>query len=439
MAEPRAPGNGRWFHLMLVESGVDLPKKRTAGVAKSFWYRLFSRDGAAISGQFLGPRDSLAADGITGARFFTLYSSIATRSDAATSLPGDHSGFTLNLDPMAAIRVQQAGHLGTFLAVPADAVSPSDVATQFALAGVDLPQADEAPAGDGHNATMQSSVQAMFDDARSSFAGFSYGVSIASEFNSILVFDAHTKQLMTGGPSDRPELGAGDDDVLILSGDYSDGFTIPAIIPGIDRLVVTGGNDYDLSVTDDFVAAGHTLVVDAMPLGAGHGLSFDGSRESDGAFTFFGSGGDDNFIGGAGDDRIAGLGGSDILDGGAGDDVFVYSGAGDSTGVGHDVLVGFDPAHDRIDLPGSVSGFDAAVTSGSLSTASFDGDLAALLGGLGAGRAAWLSADAGDLAGRIFLIVDGNGQAGYQSGQDYVFEIQGAPLADLTGHGGIFV
>ena len=57
----------------------------------------------------------------------------------------------------------------------------------------------------------------------------------------------------------------------------------------------------------------------------------------------------------------------------------------------------------------------------------------AALGGLGAGQAVWFAPDAGDLAGTIFLVVDGNGVAGYQAGEDYVFAIGGAPLADLTG------
>jgi hypothetical protein len=405
---------------------------------------LFSRDGSSISGQFLdGPRDSGAADTIMGGRFFTYYASIATRSDAATSLPGDHSAFTLNIDPMAAIRLQQSDHPGTAVFVPADVFSSQSVAAQFALAGAGSPGPQNADAPDGsHNATMQMGALPMLDSGRSSFGGAlgaSYGVSIGQDFNSVLVFDAHNKQLLTGGPSDRPELGSGNDDVLVLSGDYSDGFTIPALIPGVDRLVVTAGGDYVLAVTDDFVGAGHTLVVDAMPLGTANHIAFDGSAESDGGFTFFGGGASDSFTGGAGADRITGLGGGDILTGGGGDDVFAYTSAGESTGADYDTLADFDPVHDHIDLPGSVSGFATPITSGSLSTATFGTDLAGLLGGLGASQAVWLSADAGDLAGKIFLIVDGNGQAGYQDGQDYVLAIAGSPLADLTNHGGIFI
>jgi hypothetical protein len=82
----------------------------------------------------------------------------------------------------------------------------------------------------------------------------------------------------------------------------------------------------------------------------------------------------------------------------------------------------------------------AAIATGALVDArSFNYRPRRLLGGLGPSQAIWLSPDSGDRAGEIFLVVDGNGQAGYQAGQDYVFAVAGSPLADLTGHGGIFV
>ena len=117
----------------------------------------------------------------------------------------------------------------------------------------------------------------------------------------------------------------------------------------------------------------------------------------------------DLFIGGAGDDRIFGLGGADILAGGGGADMFVYRVASDSSGADYDTIGDFDPALDRIDLPARRSaGFGAAIEGGTLSAASFDDDLAAALGGLGADQAVWFAPDAGDLAGTIFLVVDGN-------------------------------
>ena len=69
----------------------------------------------------------------------------------------------------------------------------------------------------------------------------------------------------------------------------------------------------------------------------------------------------------------------------------------------------------------------------------FNEDLATALADLGAAQAVWFAPDSGDLAGQIFLIVDGNDLPGYQPGEDFVFAIGGAPLADLTGHTDIFI
>jgi hypothetical protein len=46
---------------------------------------------------------------------------------------------------------------------------------------------------------------------------------------------------------------------------------------------------------------------------------------------------------------------------------------------------------------------------------------------------------AGDLAGTLFLVVDGNGQAGYQPGEDFVFALPGAAPADLGASTAIFI
>jgi RTX calcium-binding nonapeptide repeat (4 copies) len=228
-------------------------------------------------------------------------------------------------------------------------------------------------------------------------------------------------------------------DTLALSGDFSGGFTLSSNPAEVGQLLLARGHDYVLSADETFVAAGQSLVVDGQALGEGNHVMFDGSAETDGRFAFHGSDSDDYFFGGAGADSIRGLGGADVLSGGGGADTFLYVGAGDSSGADFDLLADFDPAVDRIDLPGAVTGFAAAVTSGSLSDASFDDDLGAALGGLGAGQAVWFAPDAGDRAGQIFLVVDGNGIAGYQEGEDYVFGIAGSPLADLTGHTGFFV
>ena len=42
-------------------------------------------------------------------------------------------------------------------------------------------------------------------------------------------------------------------------------------------------------------------------------------------------------------------------------------------------------------------------------------------------------ADAGDLAGQTFLVVDANGEAGYQAGADYVIQLIAPPASLVTG------
>jgi hypothetical protein len=249
----------------------------------------------------------------------------------------------------------------------------------------------------------------------------------------IAEFDATTVAGMAAPGIEGPDF-----DTLALSGDFSAGFDLVAPPVDLGQILLAAGNDYVLSVGDDFQIGG-SVTIDGRSLGDGNHVMFDGSAETDGSFSFQGSGGNDLFFGGAGADSIHGGGGGDVLSGGAGADTFVYTGASESTGTTYDLLADFDPAADRIDLPGSVSGFAAAVTSGSLSDATFNVDLTAALGGLGAHQAAWFAPDAGDLSGQIFLVVDGNGVAGYQVGEDYVFGIAGSPLPDLIGHTDFFV
>ena len=64
--------------------------------------------------------------------------------------------------------------------------------------------------------------------------------------------------------------------------------------------------------------------------------------------------------------------------------------------------------------------------------ASFDADLALGVNAvLGAGQAMLFTPDQGDLAGRTFLVVDGNDTAGYQPGQDYVIALE-APTQPIV-------
>jgi hypothetical protein len=114
------------------------------------------------------------------------------------------------------------------------------------------------------------------------------------------------------------------------------------------------------------------------------------------------------------------------MKGGAGRDTYVYTSVAESTSTTHDIIQNLDPTErDAIQLPFSPTAYLGEVTGGSLSQATFDADLATLAnaGALPVGDAAVFAPTSGDDAGRLYLVVDANGIAGYQSGQDYVIQL----------------
>ncbi len=244
--------------------------------------------------------------------------------------------------------------------------------------------------------------------------------------------------------ADTVDGGAGTNDQIGLEGDYSGGITLgAATITGVEVIACLPGFSYNLTTNDTNVAASATLTIWAARLAASNTLSFDGSSETDGKFVVFGGAGNDTITGGAGDDKFYGLGGADALAGNGGADTFVYTlvneSTGNASGTAYDTIVGFDASADHFNLqpdsPVGVTGVDAAVTTGTLSSASFDSDLAAAIGSgqIAAHHAVTFAADSGTLSGHTFLIVDVNGVAGYQSGADFVFDITGATnLGSLT-------
>lgn len=405
-------------------------------MARPFWLRLFGRNADISIDQV---RDAILSSDL-GLRladtssFLQQIFRISDRTDPAV-------GGTQALREQAGIAT--ATLIGAELRAIDDASTPGTVAI-FAIPGTEPGVSDLAEEDGGrHSSLFLGLAQNLMDlSAYSPFAEreltSNYLYIYMDDIQAGLVVDARTKTLLPGGLGDYPELGKGPDDTLELDGDYSAGFLLVAPT-FVDQIIARPGNDFNLTADDANVAAGATLTINAMPLKADNHMFFDGSAESDGRFIFFGSETGDVFLGGAGADRIMGRGGADILAGGPGRDIFVYTGAAESSGVDFDILGDFDPAADRIDLQGSVSSFDAAIAGGTLSRASFDDDLGAAMGGLGPSQAVWFAPDAGDLAGQVFLIVDANGVAGYQEGEDYVFAVAGAPLADLSGHTGFFV
>lgn len=143
--------------------------------------------------------------------------------------------------------------------------------------------------------------------------------------------------------------------------------------------------------------------------------------------------GNDKIDGGGGNDKLKGGLGIDNLTGGAGADSFAFDSAADSTSIGHDTVVDFDAAVDHFVFDHAVTLIDTEITHGRLGK-QFDGDLAKAADDthLGAHHAVLFTASAGKYAGETYLVVDLNGVAGYQAGQDAVIH-----LTDTTHLGGL--
>jgi hypothetical protein len=128
--------------------------------------------------------------------------------------------------------------------------------------------------------------------------------------------------------------------------------------------------------------------------------------------------------------RLIGGAGADHLIAGGGAETFVYTAASDSTGPDYDTITGMNFAFDRFDVPGApgtIKAINPAVTTGSLSTATFNANLAAAVGAakLGPHDALLFTPSGGTLAGQTFLIADLNGTAGYQGNADLVVHLAG--------------
>ena len=118
---------------------------------------------------------------------------------------------------------------------------------------------------------------------------------------------------------------------------------------------------------------------------------------------------------------------------GAETDTVNFAASPTSNSVNYDTISNFNfAAGDAIGVAGYAPSSIASAVSGSLSTATFDSDLAAALGPsrLTAGAALLFTANAGTLAADTFLIASTNGSAGYTSG-DLVVRLTGATTGTL--------
>jgi Ca2+-binding RTX toxin-like protein len=226
--------------------------------------------------------------------------------------------------------------------------------------------------------------------------------------------------------------GEGGNNTLFLDGDYSAGLTFAsATIANIQSIELAGGYSYKLTPNNANVAAGQTLGVYATGLGSTDTLVFNGSHVTNGNLSIYGGAGNDTLTGGGAVNTFDGGGGADTMTAGSGADTFVYDAVTDSTSTGHDTIVGFNALTDQFELQNFLqnpNAIDPAITTGTLTTANFDANLAHFVGAseLHAGDAVLYTPSAGNLSGHTFLIIDENGVAGYQAGQDIVVELTGA-------------
>lgn len=247
-----------------------------------------------------------------------------------------------------------------------------------------------------------------------------------------------------GGNLDSGDVidGGADRDQLALSGNYPD-LQLNGAISNIESFLMVSSQDnrrgnasgspdirfnYRITLANHIVpATAVNPTFDAGQLLAGESLYLDASAETDAALRIFGGDGNDTLIAGAGADLLCGAKGADRLDGRGGADTFWYR-AGEWSGDYFDTIVGLDPGADRIDLPTSVSGFASPVGGANLSATSFRNDMAAAVQNvLGASQAVVVTAAAGSLAGRTFLVVSTDGVAGYGTG-DLAIELE-APVS----------
>jgi len=238
-------------------------------------------------------------------------------------------------------------------------------------------------------------------------------------------------------PADHVDGGAGTNDQIAVQGDYSAGMTLSgASIVNVEVLAMLPGFNYHFITANDLVGTGKSFAFWSVSMTSANHVFIDGSAETDGSFRFFLGAGNDTAIGGSGADTFYGGDGADDLTGGGGADTFSYLAVSNSTGVNFDLVHDFDVGVDRFDLPGAaVTGIDATVASGALTTASFDSDLAAAVGAgnLAAQHAVLFTPSSGDYPSHTFLIVDANGTAGYQAGADFVFDVTGMSGTLTTG------
>ena len=125
------------------------------------------------------------------------------------------------------------------------------------------------------------------------------------------------------------------------------------------------------------VTAGQSFEVYAGSLAATNTLNVNASALN-ANLSLFGGAGNDTLVGGSGTNHFHGGVGADVLTATGGTNTFEYYTVGESIGTSHDFIIGFDALADKFTIDfGTPQAIDTAVTSGLLSSAHFDANLAA--------------------------------------------------------------
>jgi Ca2+-binding RTX toxin-like protein len=179
--------------------------------------------------------------------------------------------------------------------------------------------------------------------------------------------------------ADRIDGGTGND-TLVLDGDYALSL-VATSMTSIERIELSDGHDYALTLHDNNVPRNATLTVSAAALTTG-ALDLDAAAVAKGAITILGGalddslhgcGGVNTFDGGAGDDFLfAPVESSGSFDGGQGDDTVIVNGHYElAGGEGFDFLV-IPDFFDQTVLAPAEWGFEVLQLSGQLTGT--DGD-----------------------------------------------------------------
>jgi Ca2+-binding RTX toxin-like protein len=232
--------------------------------------------------------------------------------------------------------------------------------------------------------------------------------------------------------------GGGGYNTVVLSSGYGYLFQ-PGLFENIQKIVLEPGT-YDIIMQNftsgdpDNISGGKPLTIDGHLLTAADRLNFQTVDEAV-HMNFIGGAGNDTLYGGTGSNTFYGGMGLDDLGGFEGhNNTYIYHSVAESTGIGADLINGFNAKTDHFEIPTAVTGVDAAITGGSLNFATFDTDLAAAVQGhLEAYHAILFTPDSSSaLNGTIALVIDQNGIPGYQDGGDLVMFLAAAHSPNLS-------